>query len=198
MIKGVLFDLGGVFFEDGTDKFIKLLSIKTNKSYDGIYPLFRTGKSLEYRENKITGKAFFNWASKQLDSVINPEELNRMWVSQYTEIIGVREIVLWLKSLGIKVGILSDNVPERVEYLENKYHFLDLFDEKIFSYDVNLTKASSEIFLLAIKRLNVDPKEIVFIDDRQVNLDVAQKIGINTILFKDATTLGNELKKLIG
>lgn len=197
MIKAVLFDLGGVFFEDGTEKFLRLLSQKTNKSYEELYPIFREGKSIEYRENTLSGKEFFAWASQQLNSSVSAEDLNNLWVSQYTEISGMRDIVLWLKSLNIKTGILSDNVPERIEYLETKYHFLDLFDDVVLSYEVNLTKNTHEIFDLALSRLNLSPKETVFIDDRQPNLELAQETGIIPIQFEEPENLRNKLEKLI-
>ena len=197
MIKAVLFDLGGVFFEDGTVKFLKLLSEKTKRTYDSLYPLFRQGKSLEYRENKITGKDFFDWVSQQLNSVLSPYEINNLWVSQYTEISGIRGIVLWLKELNLRVGILSDNVPERVKYLQDKYQFLDLFDPVIFSYDVNLTKTDLKIFKFASNELKLNPDEVLFIDDRQIVLDVASQVGMKTILFKNVGDLKDQLKSYL-
>jgi len=193
MIKAALFDLGGVFFEDGTDKFLRLLSQKINKPYEELYLLFREGKSIEYRENIISGNDFFIWASQQLDNVMSPEGLNDLWVSQYTEIVGMRDIVLRLKELKIKTGILSDNVPERVEYLQGKYHFLELFDEIILSYEVKLTKNNHDIFNLALSRLKLPASEVIFIDDRQSNLDLAQEVGIIPILFSGADELKKDL-----
>ena len=197
MIKAVLFDLGGVFFEDGTEKFLKLLSQKTNKSYEELYPIFRQGKSLEYRENKLTGKEFFDWASIKLGHVLSSNELNLLWVSQYTEIDGVRDIVQWLKNQGLKVGILSDNVPERVNYLQEKYKFLELFDQIFFSYDVNLTKSDTVVFSLALNKLNLQPNEVIFVDDRQSNLDIAKEVGIMPILFTGSESLRDILKQYI-
>jgi len=197
MIKAVLFDLGGVFFEDGTEKFLRLLSQKTNKSYEELYPIFREGKSIEYRENTLSGKLFFKWAAQQLDNVTSPEELNNLWVSQYTEIPEMRDIILWLRSLNIKVGILSDNVPERIEFLQSKYHFLELFDEIILSYEVKLTKNSHEIFKLALSRLKLSANEVIFLDDRQSNLDIAKQVGISPILFNGSISLKSRLDEIL-
>ncbi|MBU2592254.1 MAG: HAD family hydrolase [Patescibacteria group bacterium] len=162
-IKAVLFDLGGVYFEDGTDKFLKILSGKTGKSYQDLYSVFREGKSLEYRKNEISGKDFFDWASKQVNAGLLGNELNEMWVSQYTEMPGIRKLIEGLKEKGIRVAVLSDNVPERISYLENKYHFLSLFDDVVLSYQVNLTKTSAEIFRFALSRLKIKPEEAVLL-----------------------------------
>lgn len=195
--KAFLFDLGGVYFEDGTDKFLKILSNKTYKSYQELYPIFREGKSIEYRENKISGNEFFNWAAKTLNVNIKAEELNNLWVRQYTEIPGVKDAVIKLKNKGYIVAVLSDNVPERVDYLQRKYNFLKLFDDAVFSYDVNLTKSSTEIFKLALSRIDVEPEAAIFIDDRNKNFIAADKVGIKTILFTSVKQLRSDLRQFI-
>jgi len=197
MIKAVLFDLGGVYFEDGTDKFLKKLSSKIGKSYNDLYPIFRMGKSLEYRRNEISGKEFFGWAAKELDTDFTADQLNEMWVSEYTEVTGVKEIIKDLKKKGIKVTILSDNVPERIEYLQKKYKFLNVFDDVVLSYEVNLVKTSEEMFNLALSRVNCKPEETIFVDDREINLDVAKQLGIIPILYTTPENLERELRELL-
>lgn len=195
MIKAVLFDLGGVYFEDGTDKFLKILSNKTGKSRDYLYQIFRGEKSFEYRRSEISGKDFFDWASKQLNAGLTGDKLNKMWVSEYRERPGVKKLIEKLKEKGLKVTILSDNVPERINFLQNKYRFLDLFDDAVLSYQVNLTKASDEIFKLALSRLGIKPREAVFVDDREVNLKVARRLGIKFNLYTSVKNLQKELGK---
>ncbi|MGI5826051.1 MAG: hypothetical protein ACOX50_01410 [Patescibacteria group bacterium] len=55
---------------------------------------------------------------------IRPDDLNEMWVSQYTDIPGIKDLIQFLKNRGLKVSVLSDNVPERIEYLQNNIIFL--------------------------------------------------------------------------
>lgn len=196
MIKAVLFDLGGVYFTDGTAKFLEILAVKTGRSKEELYLLFREGESLAYRRNELSGKEFFQSASEQLNSEISGKELNRLWVSQYTEVPAVRKIVEDLKSKGLKVAVLSDNVPERIDYLQNKYRFLDLFDEVILSYEAGLTKTDPEIYRLTLSRLEAEPVEAVFVDDREINLKVAQKVGLKTVFFTTAEALEKELELL--
>lgn len=197
MIKAVIFDLGGVYFEDGTKKFIGKLSQILSKPEESLFDLFRKGKSVEYRENKISGDEFFQFASEKLESKISASEINNMWVSEYTEIPGTKKVIEKLKSMGLKVSVISDNVPERINYLEEKYNFLDIFDDVILSYEVNLTKPSEEIFKLALSRLEVLPSECVFVDDRQVNLDTSTRLEINSILFENPDQLEKEIDTII-
>jgi HAD superfamily hydrolase (TIGR01509 family) len=60
---------------------------------------------------------------------------------------------------------------------------------------VHKSQPSSYEKILSILSLN--PDEVVYIDDQQINLDVAKQIGINTILYIDnQTTIGN-IKELL-
>lgn len=91
-----------------------------------------------------------------------------------------------------KIGMLSnagDNWldemigPERVA----------LFDDIVLSYDVGFTKPQPEIYLLAAKRLSVEPDECVFIDDRAVYCLGAELVGMSAVTFKNTPTLKRQM-----
>lgn len=50
-----------------------------------------------------------------------------MWVEGYEPILGTVDVVEKLSQLGHELIFLSDNVKERVEYLDKKYSFLRKF-----------------------------------------------------------------------
>lgn len=192
-----MFDLGGLYFEDGTKRFLEILSNKTRKTFEELYPIFREGKSLEYRKNKLSGDKFFAWASKQVNGKLSASELNQLWVSQYKEVPEVKQLVLDLRNAGKIVTVLSDNVPERVDYLQEKYHFKEHFDDMVLSYEVNLVKQSPEIFNLALERIKAQPEEAVFIDDRKDNLEVANAVGIEGILYQNSQQLRKDISQFV-
>ena len=70
------------------------------------------------------------------------------------------------------------------------------FKIKLISCEIGLKKPDRDIYKLLIKKLNVYPKEIIFIDDNQKFLSCAKKLGINAILFKNNSQLIKELNKL--
>ncbi len=58
-------------------------------------------------------------------------------------------------------------------------------------------KPDRQIFELTASRLGVELNEMVFIDDRQSNVNPARSYGIESILFHDTEQLMEELKKLV-
>lgn len=90
----------------------------------------------------------------------------------------ISEFIKKLKAKGIKTAILSNSINRKQEEL-------GIFDATIFSGDVGLLKPDPEIYLLATKELNVEPKECIFIDDLEENLLPAKKLGMKIILAKN-------------
>lgn len=58
-----------------------------------------------------------------------------------------------------------------------------MFDDTIFSYEVGYLKPQTEIYELALKRMNAKPEKSVFIGDGGSDeMKGAKQMGINTIL----------------
>lgn len=55
--------------------------------------------------------------------------------------------------------------------------------EEYFSCDIHITKPSSKIYHYFLKAYKLSPKNCLFFDDVQENVEAAQKEGINSVLF---------------
>jgi 2-haloacid dehalogenase len=53
-----------------------------------------------------------------------------------------------------------------------------------------------KIYEIAVEKANVNPKEILFIDNNQENLDNAAKLGIKTLHYRSSKQLKKELASL--
>ncbi|MHA2294712.1 MAG: HAD family hydrolase [Candidatus Hodarchaeales archaeon] len=100
-----------------------------------------------------------------------------------------------LKEKGIRLGLVSNVVPELVISRRNMLHkqgILDAFDTIILSSEVGVSKPDKRIFELALKELNIDdPATVLHVGDSIVT-DVrgARNTGIIPVLF-DTTGLRN-------
>lgn len=70
---------------------------------------------------------------------------------------------------------------------------LDLFDILFISSELGLVKPDPRIFQVAIEKSQVPAQEILFIDDREENIEAAKALGMNGILYKDFTSFQQEL-----
>lgn len=75
---------------------------------------------------------------------------------------------------------------------------LALFDEVIESSKIGVRKPEPEFFELACKKLSIEPREAVFLDDLGTNLKPARAMGMFTIKVTDPDLALDELASLLG
>jgi epoxide hydrolase-like predicted phosphatase len=95
---------------------------------------------------------------------------------------------------GVKTGLISNSwglgIYERAP--------IDLFDAAVISGEVGLHKPQPEIYLLACERLEVEPREAVFVDDLRENCDGAEAVGMTAVLHRETSDTVARLEELLG
>ena len=86
-----------------------------------------------------------------------------------------------LKTAGIPIGILTNNVREFREWWWPLMDFSSLFDTIIDSHEVGMRKPSPAIYHLTMERLNASPQRTAFLDDLRANVDAANSLGMHGI-----------------
>lgn len=90
------------------------------------------------------------------------------------------------------MALISNSEIAANKYFKRKKY--SIFEEIIISINEGITKTEERFYHLTLKRLNLKPEETLFIDDKQYCVDVANKVGMNVILFKNITQLKRALK----
>lgn len=98
-----------------------------------------------------------------------------------------------LKDQGRKVYALSNYSVEKYEFSKPIFPFLEWFDGLVISGYERVAKPDPKIFQILIDRFGLEPARSLFIDDRIVNVQVAQHLGFSTVLFRTAAELGEAL-----
>lgn len=197
MISAIIFDLGGVYFTDGTEITVEKLARKFILDSEKVAGFLKTDNKLAnaYRKGVITADQFWNEFKKSFEIRAENEELTRTWVESYEPIEGTIEIIKKLKGQGIKLYFLSDNVKERVEYLQGKHDFLRNFIDGVFSHKIHKTKSDGfDVFRLALEMTKEKPENVIYIDDKEDHIKSAKKLGMNCICFKNPEQLEANLK----
>lgn len=103
-----------------------------------------------------------------------------------------------LKDKGYKVYYLSNWSAWTYDLLQEagKFDFLELMDGGVFSYDVGYMKPNEEIYKILLNKYKINPEEAVFFDDREENIEAANKLGIHGVHFPrhDSSIVYNSLK----
>lgn len=105
-----------------------------------------------------------------------------------------------LKDKGYKVYYLSNWSAWTHDLLQEagKFDFLKLMDGGVFSYDVGYMKPNEEIYKILLNKYKINPEEAIFFDDREENIEAANKLGIHGVHFirHDSSIVYNSLKVL--
>jgi epoxide hydrolase-like predicted phosphatase len=91
-----------------------------------------------------------------------------------------------LRTTGIRMGIITNNVREYADRWRQLIPVDELFDDVIDSSAVGVRKPNPEIFRLAMNRLGVSrPEAAVFLDDFAPYVDAAIAMGLHGIVVDE-------------
>jgi len=193
----VIFDLGGVYFTDGTTKAINVISEKYSLDVHMVANTFRGELGSSYREDKISSEIFWEIAKKSWKIENEPTcELAQIWLEGYVPLEENINIIMQLKKNGHEVLYLSGSARDRVEYLRKKYNFTQHFEGGIFSFAIGVRKPALLPYQCILKMASNIPQNCIYIDDKEKYLIPARRLGMKTILFASPKNLRCSLNKL--
>lgn len=100
-----------------------------------------------------------------------------------------------LRSHGYKTALLSNNTVAKGEQLRTE-GFDRHFDVFHISAETGIAKPEPQAFINLANDLEVEPSEMIFIDDTPKSLASSNEVGFTPVLFEDYEQLVAELQKL--
>jgi putative hydrolase of the HAD superfamily len=94
------------------------------------------------------------------------------------------------------ISALNNESRDLNAYRIEKFHLRDYFDAFLSSCYLGVRKPDKAIYTLALSITQRKPDECLFVDDRALNLECAQELGMHTIQFKNTAQLEKEMKQL--
>ena len=197
MIKTILFDIGGVV---------------TETEFGLVYANFgsRIGLTKEIVENyhkkhfdaMLTGTITLDDFWRDMKKLGGKDNLayEDIWLEEITKSRKVNDELLGIIDILRKsytVGVLSNLTPTRL-IADEKINLYSHFDYTVLSCVEHERKPFPVFYEIALRRAGITAEEIVFIDDAQINLDTAIKMGMKGILYEydDNRSLVQYLQKL--
>ncbi|MCP4626214.1 MAG: HAD-IA family hydrolase [bacterium] len=196
MYRTIIFDLGGVYFSDGTRTAIDAIADRYKIDRAAGEDVLNGDAGKQYRIGMLSVEQFWQMAKTSWNIQESTEALSLIWCSSYRPNDDTAKLVDRLKDAGHELLYLSDNTAERVAYLDEKYRFLQKFDEGIFSHIVKRKKPDPVIYQLLVDKASHPATACVYIDDKPEYLQPAKKLGMEVIAFTNAAQLESMLKEL--
>lgn len=136
------------------------------------------------------------WSSVLGDGVPDARTLERLvrldiasWSSLNARTL---DILTAAHRAGSALSLLS-NAPYELADALRDHRALALFDHLVFSARIGAVKPEPAAFEAALKTMSLGPEQVVFIDDRQPNVEGAIACGLRGILFTSAGQLEEAL-----
>ena len=197
-IKAVIFDYGNVLTHPQSSEYINKMLKILNVDFEIFDKAYYQHRDL-YDGGKVTGIEYWQLVSQSLNAqILNKEFLKNLvdidldsWYFQNEQ---MWDLVLNLKK-NYKTALLSNNLDDLVIRIERDIELNKYFDAVVFSNKVSYLKPDKRIYEYCLNLLGLRANETIFIDDREVNIEGANKLGINSILFKNYDQLLVELNK---
>lgn len=129
---------------------------------------------------------------------VRPEQVRRVIDAIPPHLVPQADVVTLfhrLKAAGHRLFYLSNMPAPFADHLERCNAFVADFDGGLFSGRVGLMKPQPAMFALALQRFGVDPAQTLFIDDHPGNVEAAQRLGWQALLYTDAAALQSQLRQ---
>ena len=196
-LEAVVFDYGmvltGMPDKQSHDAMVRIVGLPPER-FEELYWADRHA----YDEGKLSGITF--WQKLARDGGLHHltqstiQELNaldaRYWTTQNPAMLAWHQ---QLKAAGIKTGILSNMGDAVLASIEREFAWIHDFDAQIWSYQLGIAKPDPAIYHAMLERLGVPAQHTLFLDDKQVNIDAANSLGMRGLLFTTVEKLREDL-----
>jgi putative hydrolase of the HAD superfamily len=187
-IKNIIFDLGNVIINIDPKLSVQAMSKLGFKDFERSYSLLSQSNLFDSLEKGlITPDQFHNEINAELKTKVSSDEINKAWGAMLLDFPVKRIKLLQILAKKYRLFLLSNtNIIHFHQYnndLINQFGFglNSLFEKAYYSFEMGLRKPDPEIFEQVLEESNLNPFETLFIDDLDKNIDVAGRMGLNTI-----------------
>ena len=198
-IKGIISDMDGVILD--TEKLYVRFWREAASFYGfpmtldhalGIRSL--SGKLAEEKLQGWFGKEFDYNAVRQKRIELMDEFVNQNGVEPKS---GAKALLSYIKDNGYALALATATPVDRAGRYLKSVELYSFFDQIVSAREVERGKPAPDIYLCAAKRLGLDPKECIALEDSQNGIRSAFAAGCKTIMVPDLDQPTEEIMPLL-
>ena len=120
---------------------------------------------------------------KKWDSPYSVEQA----IETHTKIVAMNpesiEVVSDLRKSGVPAYLATNQHEYRARYMSKVFGYADVFDGEFYSCRLGAKKPEPAYFYAILETLPYQPEQLLFIDDRDRNVDAAKSVGIQGVEY---------------
>ncbi len=187
-IKAVIFDMDGVLIDakdwhyDALNEALSLFGYEINRhehltTYDGLptktkLQRLSLDKGLPERLHSFINEMKQQYTINLIHKLCRPQFNHEYALSR-------------LKTEGFRLAAASNSIRYTMDMMLGKANLLPYLNFTLSNEDVSIPKPSSEIYLKAIKLLELEPNDCLIVEDNENGIKAARDSGANVMIVKD-------------
>jgi putative hydrolase of the HAD superfamily len=186
VITCMFLDIGGVLLTNGWDHHARKraathFKLAWAEMEDRHHLTFDT-----YEEGKLTLEEYLGRVVFYQKRPFTRAQFRRVMFAQSKPYPAMIELVCRLKAkYGLKIVVVSNEARELNSHRIRKFSLDGLVDAFISSCFVHLRKPDADIFRLALDIAQVPARQVIYIENTPMFVQVAERLGIRSILHTD-------------
>jgi len=203
-IKAILFDMDGVLIDakdwhyEALNQALSLFGMAISRydhqvTYDGL----PTKKKLEM----LTIERGLPQALHQFIHDMKQEFTFQLGYAKCKPNFSHQYALSTLRASGYKLAVCSNSIRETMDILLKRASIVDYFDFYISSQEVSQPKPNPDIYIEAMNRFGLKPKECLILEDNQNGIKAAKDSGGHLMTIRDVhdvniTNISNRIKEI--
>lgn len=175
-------DVGGVLLSNGWDHHMRkdaavAFNLNINETESRHSLTFDT-----YEIGKISLETYLDRTIFYEPRTFSKQQFKEFMFSQSTAQPNMIKMVQELKkNFGLKAVVISNEGRELMENRIERFKMKDYIDFFVCSGFIGLRKPDEAIYKVALDASQVDPKKVIYLDDRPMLVEIARNIGMEAI-----------------
>lgn len=193
-IKAIVFDIGGVLLDWDPRYLYRKLIPDEAEMETFLHTVCNNAWNLEQDRGRDWKEAVNLLTQQHPDKADLIKAYDERWPEMVQSAIhGTVDIMMELRSRGYKLYSITNFSEEKLEYSMKEYPFLRGFDGIIVSGKVKLLKPDPAIYKALLDEYDLNPRQLLFIDDRRENVQAAWDAGYHAVQFLSPAQLEQDL-----
>jgi HAD superfamily hydrolase (TIGR01509 family) len=198
LVRNVIFDLGGVVLDWNPDQILIRYQPDPERRVQLRQALFGHADWQLFDRGGLTETEVIDRTHVRLGRPRS--ELVEIVAAVRDSLVAKPDTVTLMRALhrrGVALYCLSNMPASIYAHLRVRHEFWNVFRGIVISGEVRMVKPEPEVFTHLLERFGLRAAETVFVDDLAANIEAARRVGLHTILFRDAAQCQQELGGLL-